>query len=188
MFVDCVEKGFDVLELLVAGKDLVQKSSCVRFAVPQGTQYFESFTGQIAFWSIQGGSVASDEQREFWDLAAKLGDDPFRGCRSDSWKRAEPLGILIFNQGRDFLNRAYHGTKGFLDAYPVDLAEEFKEEGITVNALAIGTVQTEMLAEAFPDYKAPLDPPQMARFMKWFTLEGAGYFNGKILPVSVASP
>ena len=57
-----------------------------------------------------------------------------------------------------------------------------------MNALAIGSVQTEMLAEAFPGFKAPLEPSQMAGFMKWFALEGPAFFNGKVLPVSLATP
>ena len=82
----------------------------------------------------------------------------------------------------------YSASKAALASLTECLAEELNEEGIRVNALAIGAVQTEMLAEAFPGYNAPLDPPHMAEFMKWFALEGSGYFNGKILPVSLSTP
>jgi 3-oxoacyl-[acyl-carrier protein] reductase len=82
----------------------------------------------------------------------------------------------------------YSASKAALGCLTECLAEELKSESIKVNALAIGAVQTEMLSEAFPDYKAPLDPPRMAQFMRWFTLEGAEYFNGKILPVSLSTP
>lgn len=82
----------------------------------------------------------------------------------------------------------YSASKAALAALTESLSEEYMEEGITMNALSIGSVQTEMLAEAFPGLKAPLEPAQMAEFMKWFTLEGAKYFNGKILPVSLATP
>lgn len=82
----------------------------------------------------------------------------------------------------------YSASKAALGSLTECLAEELKEEGVRVNALAIGAVQTEMLARAFPDYKAPLDPPQMADFMRWFVLEGASYFNGKVLPVSLSTP
>jgi len=82
----------------------------------------------------------------------------------------------------------YSASKAALGSLTECLSEEFHEEGITVNALSIGSVQTEMLAEAFPGLKAPLKPAQMAEFMRWFTLEGANYFNGKILPVSLATP
>ena len=82
----------------------------------------------------------------------------------------------------------YSASKAALGSLTECLAVELKEESVKVNALAIGSVQTEMLAEAFPGYKAPLEPSQMAEFMKWFTLEGARYFNGKILPVSLSTP
>jgi 3-oxoacyl-[acyl-carrier protein] reductase len=82
----------------------------------------------------------------------------------------------------------YSASKAALAALTESLSEEYMEEGITMNAISIGSVQTEMLAEAFPGLKAPLEPSQMAEFMKWFTLEGAKYFNGKILPVSLATP
>ncbi len=82
----------------------------------------------------------------------------------------------------------YSASKAALGSLTECLADELKEEGIKVNALSLGAVQTEMLAEAFPGYEAPLDPAGMAEFMKWFTLEGAKFFNGKILPVSLATP
>ena len=82
----------------------------------------------------------------------------------------------------------YSASKAALGNLTECLAVELKEKSVKVNALAIGAVQTEMLAEAFPDYKAPLEPSQMAEFLKWFILEGAGYFNGKILPVSLSTP
>ena len=82
----------------------------------------------------------------------------------------------------------YSASKAALGNLTECLAEELGEEGFRVNALALGSVQTEMLAEAFPGYKAPLNPGQMAGFIEWFTLEGAVYFNGKILPVSVSTP
>ena len=82
----------------------------------------------------------------------------------------------------------YSASKAALGSFSECLAVELKEENVSVNALAIGSVQTEMLAEAFPDYQAPLEPAQMADFMKWFTLEGSTFFNGKILPVAMATP
>jgi len=82
----------------------------------------------------------------------------------------------------------YSASKAALGSLTECLSEEFRNDGIAVNALSIGSVQTEMLAEAFPGLKAPLEPAQMAEFMKWFTLEGSTYFNGKNLPVSLATP
>lgn len=82
----------------------------------------------------------------------------------------------------------YSASKAALATLTESLSEEYMEKGIALNALSIGSVQTEMLAEAFPGLKAPLNPDQMAEFMKWFTLEGRSYFNGKVLPVSLTTP
>ncbi|MEW6468442.1 MAG: SDR family oxidoreductase [Bacteroidota bacterium] len=83
---------------------------------------------------------------------------------------------------------AYSSSKGALAVLSECLAEEFKPKGIAVNCLALGAVQTEMLKEAFPGYKAPLSARQMAEFIADFSLKGHRYFNGKILPVSLSTP
>ena len=82
----------------------------------------------------------------------------------------------------------YSASKGALATLTECLAEEFESEGIRVNALAFGAVQTEMLAEAFPGYDAPITANGMGKFFKWFVLEGSKYFNGKMLPVTVSTP
>jgi len=82
----------------------------------------------------------------------------------------------------------YSASKGAVAILTEGLAEEFRESGIRVNAIAPGAVQTDMLESAFPGYKAPLSAEEMGRFMKWFVTEGYQYFNGKILPVSVSIP
>lgn len=83
---------------------------------------------------------------------------------------------------------AYSASKAALACLTECLAEEWKTEGIAVNCLAIGAVQTEMLEEAFPGYRAPLTSAEMAAFVSDFALKGHRYFNGKILPVSVSTP
>ncbi|MCB2220910.1 MAG: SDR family oxidoreductase [Bacteroidetes bacterium] len=82
----------------------------------------------------------------------------------------------------------YSASKGALAILSECLAEEFKSEQIYVNCLALGAVQTEMLSEAFPDYKAPLSSREMAEFMVGFAQTGHHFFNGKILPVSISTP
>lgn len=83
---------------------------------------------------------------------------------------------------------AYSSSKAALTGLTECLSEEFKEDQITVNALALGAVQTEMLAEAFPGYQAPLTAFQMAEYIYDFSLNGQKYFNGKIIPVSLSTP
>lgn len=83
---------------------------------------------------------------------------------------------------------AYSSSKAAVCGLTECLAEELKEHNISVNCLALGAVQTEMLAEAFPGYQAPLNPSEMAEYIYEFALNGNKYFNGKILPVSSTTP
>ena len=83
---------------------------------------------------------------------------------------------------------SYSASKAALGNLTECLAEELKEEGISVNALALGAVQTEMLAEAFPGFEPPMHSDQMARFIADFAVSGRQFFNGKVLPVSTSTP
>ncbi len=82
----------------------------------------------------------------------------------------------------------YSAAKGAVAVLTEAMAEEFKDRGISVNCLAFGAVQTEMLSRAIPGYQAPLSPGEMADFVADFSLNGDKYFNGKILPVSISTP
>jgi len=82
----------------------------------------------------------------------------------------------------------YSTSKAAISNLTECLAEEFKEMGIAVNGLALGAVQTEMLNEAFPGMKAPVECAQMGSFMAYFARQGHQFFNGKVLPVSVSTP
>ena len=83
---------------------------------------------------------------------------------------------------------AYSSSKGALVILTELLAEEFKESGPSFNALALGAVQTEMLEEAFPGYKAPVSAAQMAEYIIDFALKGHQFYNGKVLPISSSTP
>lgn len=83
---------------------------------------------------------------------------------------------------------AYSSSKGAVITLTELLAEEFKEQGIAFNVLALGAVQTEMLAEAFPGYEAPISAEGMANYIADFTLNGNKYFNGKVIQVSSTNP
>ncbi len=112
--------------------------------------------------------------------------------------------LPIFNKGAHIVNISsmggfqgsskfpglslYSASKGALAILTECMAEEFKENKISANALALGAVQTEMLGAAFPGYKAPLSAKEMAEFIYDFAINGQKYFNGKILPVSLSTP
>jgi 3-oxoacyl-[acyl-carrier protein] reductase len=83
---------------------------------------------------------------------------------------------------------AYSSAKGAVITLSELLAEEYKEHQIAFNVLALGAVQTEMLAEAFPDYKAPLSAKEMANYIYDFSLTGNTFYNGKVLQVSSTTP
>ena len=83
---------------------------------------------------------------------------------------------------------AYSSSKGAVSILTELLAEEFKETGPFVNALALGAVQTEMLSEAFPGLDVPMDAKTMAAYIAQFALTGHRFYNGKVLPVSNTTP
>ena len=83
---------------------------------------------------------------------------------------------------------AYSSAKGAVITLSELLAEEYKEQQIAFNVLALGAVQTEMLAEAFPGYEAPLSAVEMADYIYNFSLTGNKFYNGKVLQVSSSTP
>ena len=80
---------------------------------------------------------------------------------------------------------AYSSSKGALNILTEVLAEEFKETGPVINSLCLGSVQTKMLEQAFPGYKAQVQPREMANFIYDFSQSGGKVFNGKIIPISL---
>ena len=83
---------------------------------------------------------------------------------------------------------AYSSAKGAVITLSELLAEEYKTQEIAFNVLAIGAVQTEMLAEAFPDYQASLKASEMADYIYNFATTANKFFNGKVLQVSNTTP
>jgi len=82
----------------------------------------------------------------------------------------------------------YSSSKGAQSVLAECLAEEWKETGIRVNVLALGSVNTPMLREAFPGFAASMEPEQLAGYLLHW-MEGDGrLYNGKILPLSSATP
>ncbi len=83
---------------------------------------------------------------------------------------------------------AYSSAKGAVITLSELLAEEYKTQEIAFNVLAIGAVQTEMLAEAFPDYQASLKASEMADYIYNFATTANKFYNGKVLQVSNTTP
>jgi len=83
---------------------------------------------------------------------------------------------------------AYSSSKGAVITLSELLAEEYKEQGIAFNVLALGAVNTEMLQEAFPGYEASVSAKEMADYIFNFALTGNKYHNGKVIQVSSSTP
>ncbi len=83
---------------------------------------------------------------------------------------------------------AYSASKAALHALTECLATELEDRGIKINCLALGSAQTEMLANAFPQYESPVSAQEMGAYIAQFALTGHRFFNGKVLPVAVTTP
>jgi NAD(P)-dependent dehydrogenase (short-subunit alcohol dehydrogenase family) len=83
---------------------------------------------------------------------------------------------------------AYSSSKGAVITLTELLAEDYKDSGIAFNVLALGAVQTEMLEEAFPGFKAPNTAFEMGEYIYNFALTGNKFYNGKVLQVSSSTP
>ncbi len=83
---------------------------------------------------------------------------------------------------------AYSSSKGAVITLSELLAEEYKENGIAFNVLALGAVQTEMLATAFPGYQASISAKEIANYIFNFALTGNKFHNGKVIQVSSSTP
>ena len=137
------------------------------------------------------------------DLTNKDFDDLFNMNTKSAFKLVRDL-LPFFNPNAHIVNISsmggfqgsakfpglslYSASKGALAILSECMAEELKEQHIKVNTLAIGAVQTEMLAKAFPGYKAPVKAEEMAGFIINFAQEGHQFLNGKIIPVSLSTP
>ena len=83
---------------------------------------------------------------------------------------------------------AYSAAKGALTVLTESLSTEFSTEGISVNCLCLGAVQTQMLEQAFPGYQAPVQPEEMGAFIADFVKNAHRFMSGKIIPVALNNP
>ncbi len=82
----------------------------------------------------------------------------------------------------------YSTSKAALACLTECLVQELNGRNIAINCLALGSVQTEMLAEAFPGYTAPVNPAQMAEYIVNFAINSGKLINGKVIPVAFSTP
>ena len=82
----------------------------------------------------------------------------------------------------------YSVAKGALSIFTECLAAELNDRNIVSNCLCLGAVQTEMLENAFPGMQAPVQPDEMGEYISNFLLTAHKFYNGRVLPVSLADP
>ncbi len=82
----------------------------------------------------------------------------------------------------------YSASKAAIANLTESLAEELKPNGVFVNAIAPGSVQTDMLEEAFPGFKASVLPEEAGQFIWQFATTAHRFMNGKIIPLSLGNP
>ncbi len=75
---------------------------------------------------------------------------------------------------------AYASSKGALITLTEVLAEEYRSSP-RFNCLALGSVKTKMLAEAFPGYEAKMMPDEMAKQIIDFAFDENNKSNGEII-------
>lgn len=78
----------------------------------------------------------------------------------------------------------YSSSKMALSGLTECLATEFADDSISVNCLALGSVQTKMLEEAFPGYEAESSPEDMAAFIRDWAMGAGRMVSGKVIPVA----
>jgi 3-oxoacyl-[acyl-carrier protein] reductase len=83
---------------------------------------------------------------------------------------------------------AYSSSKGALITIGECIAQELNPMGIRVNTIALGSVETEMFATAFPGMKAATTPGDIALWIKEFAITGFRFFNGKVMMMSTNTP
>lgn len=82
----------------------------------------------------------------------------------------------------------YSASKAAVANLTECLAEEYKEDEIKFNCLALGAVNTEMLKKAFPSYDGGVEAGKTAKYILHFALYSSEVINGKVLPISVSTP
>jgi 3-oxoacyl-[acyl-carrier protein] reductase len=82
----------------------------------------------------------------------------------------------------------YASTKAAICTFTEVMAEEYKDDNIHFNCLALGSVDTSMFNNAFPGHFANASPKEIASYIIDFALNKRELFNGKIIPVAAQTP
>lgn len=83
---------------------------------------------------------------------------------------------------------AYSSTKGALNTFTECLATEWASNGISVNSLCLGAVNTEMLQAAFPGFEPPVSAKEMGEYIAHFITQPVKLISGKVLAIAAQDP
>lgn len=129
-------------------------------------------------------------QVNFWSLT-RLAKSLVRGMIRARTGRIVAIGSVAALQANPG-NAAYAATKGALIAYCRTLAIESAKRGVTVNVIAPGFIDTDMMAP-YAAHRAGMEkqipagrfakPDEVAALAAFLMGEGAAYITGAVLPV-----
>ena len=165
-FIDVVKSHFTSIDILINTVGLLVSKDFMDFAADEARAMMETnFLGPAAvIRSLQPMMKKASHIVNITSMGGFQGSSKYRGLSY------------------------YSASKAALSCLSECLAEEFRGAGIVVNCLALGSVQTEMLEEAFPGYKAPVTAREMAELIADFAIKGNKFYNGRVIPVAFSNP
>ena len=129
-------------------------------------------------------------QVNFWSMT-RIVKSVVRGMMRARSGRIIGIGSVAALEGNQG-NAAYAATKGAMLSYVRTLAVETAKRGVTVNYLAPGFIDTDMLAP-YANYREQMQkqipagrfasPEDIAAFVRFLVSKEAGYITGAVLPI-----